>query len=92
MDFTLKVKDIFGEVSQRELRENLVYLLMELRRLDEKRALREANVTLTLLKRNAEALLVDERILRTFGLFRFGRESLGWKREDLLKKLLQEQF
>ena len=92
LDFTQRVKDIFGEFSQRELRENLVYLLMELRRLDEKRALREANVTLTLLKRNAEALLVDERILRTFGLFRFGRESLGWKREELLKKLLQEQF
>ena len=54
--------------------------------------MREANVTLTLLKRNADALLVDERILRTFGLFRFGRESLGWKREDLLIKLLQEQF
>ncbi|RTZ60245.1 MAG: DEAD/DEAH box helicase [Gammaproteobacteria bacterium] len=90
LSFTQKVGDIFGEFSPKELKENLAYLLMELRNLDEKRALREANITLSLLKRNSNSLLVDEKILRTFGLFLFGRESLGWKREELLKRVLED--
>jgi len=90
LSFTQKVGDIFSEFSPNGLKENLAYLLMELRNLDERRALREANITLSLLKRNSNSLLVDGKILRTFGLFVFGRESLGWKREELLKKVLED--
>ena len=87
---TDRVEIILEGYTEEALREDLKTLLVELRNLSEPKAVREANLVLNLLKRNRDALLVDDKILYTFGLFKYGRKALALKREDLLKKILEE--
>ena len=89
LKFTDKVSNLLeGYYDLSVLRESLTELLIELRKLSEPKARREANIVVSLLKRNRDSHLVDDKILRTFGLFLYGKESLGWKREKLLEVLL----
>ncbi|HIC09284.1 MAG TPA: DEAD/DEAH box helicase [Aquificales bacterium] len=91
LDFTQKAELFFeGLIEEGELLEALESLLIHLRGLDTNKAKREAKAVFNILRRNRNSLLVDDRILRTFGLFRYGRNSLGWKREELLNRLLEE--
>ena len=91
LDFNQKVGELLeGYYDEGILKDAFTELLTELRNLTEPRAKREANTVLGYLKRNRNSLLVDDRILRTFGLFQYGRNSLGWKREELLNRLLEE--
>ncbi len=83
-----RVGEIFDLSEEGVLFTDLVEVLIELRNLDEYRAKREARTVLNLLKRNSESVLVDDYILRAFGLFLFGRESLSLKREELLSQIL----
>ncbi len=68
--------------------ETLTTLLVELRNLEEAKAEREVKTLKGILRRNRNSLLVDDRILRTFGLFLYGRDSLREKRESLLRRIL----
>lgn len=89
--FTQKAK-IFFELlmEEKQLEEDLESLLIFLRGLDKNRAKREAKSVFNILKRNENSLLADDRILRTFGLFLYGRETLRWNKEMLLKRILEE--
>ncbi len=89
--FTDRVERVFeGYPSEEALKENLITLLVELRGLSEPKARREANAVVNLLKRNKDSLMVDDKILYTFGLFKYGRGSLALKREELLERILND--
>ena len=79
------------EPFEENLKENLLTAAIEYRGLPEDRAKREVKTILSLLRRNKETLLVDDKILTTFGLFLLGRTSLGLKKQELLKKVLEKE-
>ncbi len=53
------------------------------------KAQQEAKQVLGRLKANEEGMLVDDRILRTFGLFYLGPESIRIPKRELLKRVLE---
>ena len=91
--FGEKVENLFDllEEGKASLKEDFTTLLIELRGFSEPKARKEAATVVSLLDRNRNTLLVDDRILYTLGLFLYGQKALGMKRGDLLKKLLEEQ-
>ena len=88
---TARLSEILEPVEE-ELKENLLKVALEIRELPEPKAKREVNTILGYLKRNKETLLVDDKILTTFGLFLFGRSALALKREELLTKVISQTF
>jgi len=91
VDFTQRGEIFFRDLlEEKALGESLTELLIHLRNLPPQKAKKEARTVFGHLKKNVNSLLVDDRILRTFGLFLYGRNSLAWKREELLNRLLGE--
>ena len=91
LDFTQRMENLLElHETEERLVDSLKELLVHLRNLSGPKALREAKAVVGHIKRNRDSLLIDDRIVRTLGLFKYGRRSLGLKREELLQKLLQE--
>ncbi len=76
----------FGEHVEERLVEILIRDRLGDGNLD--RARREASQVLKRLEANKGGYLIDDRILRTFGLFLFGAEALRMKKKELLKRCL----
>jgi helicase len=90
VNFNQKVESLLDSYYDTEvLKESLKDLLVELRRLSPSKAKVEATRTVKVLEKNRNSLLVDDRILTTFGLFLFDRAALRMKREELLEKILE---
>ncbi len=92
ISFQQKVEEVFQQELENEqnLKEELTKLLIDLRRLTEPKAQREANIVVSLLRRNKNSLMVDDKILTTFGLFLFGRRALELKKQELLEEVLKD--
>ncbi len=90
LEFTDRVSKVLETFEgEGQLAELLEFFLAERRKLEGGRLKREVRTLLGLLRRNSQTLMVDDKILYTFGLFLFGRNSLGWRREKLLERILE---
>ena len=86
-ELLLLLEDTYGK----ELEERLTELLVRERFREEsykQNAKTEARKVINVLKGNKGGLLVDDRILRAFGLFLFGERAIRMKRRELLKEVL----
>ena len=59
---------------------------------DTKRVEREAKQVIKRLEGNRGGILVDDRILRTFGVFLSGPEALRLRKEELLRRVIEEDI
>jgi helicase len=67
--------------------------LHHIRKLDKKRAKEESQKVFKLLENNAKGLLVDDRILLAFGLFKLGEKAYRLRKKELVQTIfLHEGF
>ena len=84
-------EELLGRLSEEvaDLEGRLVDLLLEHRFEDQKeKAKKEAKAVLSRLRANEEGFLVDDRILRTFGMFHIGPEAIRMPKAELIGSLL----
>ncbi len=89
-DLLLLLQGTFG----RGLEEKLTEILLRERFRDEsyiQRAKTEARKVINVLKGNREGILVDDRILRAFGLFLLGERAIRMGKRELLREILSHE-
>lgn len=80
-------------LKQMNLKERMKETLYHIRKLDKKRAKEESQKVFKLLENNAKGLLVDDRILLAFGLFKLGEKAYRLKKKELVQVIfLHESF
>ena len=88
----LLLEDTFG--NEKEFEKKLTEFLVRERFRDKsftKKAQGEAKKVISILKGNKGGILVDDRILRAFGLFLFGEKAVRMQKKELLKAVLNHE-
>ncbi|SNZ12210.1 DEAD/DEAH box helicase [Hydrogenobacter hydrogenophilus] len=88
-----KTSDLLDLLDMQTLGSRLEQILREQRKLEKNRAKEEAKKVIKLLENNKNGLLVDDRILLAFGLFKLGEKAYRLKKKELAQIIfLHETF
>ena len=86
-----RTEELLSALPTQQLQKRLEDLLLEYRYGDDRsRAEREARQVIKRLEGNRGGILVDDRILRTFGLFSIGASAIRMRKADLLRSVLSD--
>lgn len=88
-----KISDLLELLDMHTLGSRLEQILQEQRKLEKNKAKEEAKKVIKLLENNKKGLLVDDRILLAFGLFKLGERAYRFKKKELAQIIfLHETF
>ncbi|MGC8852486.1 MAG: DEAD/DEAH box helicase, partial [Hydrogenobacter sp.] len=77
------ISDLLELLDMQTLGSRLEQILQEQRKLEKSRSKEEAKKVIKLLENNKNGLLVDDRILLAFGLFKLGERAYRFKKKEL---------
>ncbi|MGB9874461.1 MAG: DEAD/DEAH box helicase, partial [Hydrogenobacter sp.] len=83
-----KISDLLELLDMQTLGGRLEQILQEQRKLEKNRSKEEAKKVIKLLENNKNGLLVDDRILLAFGLFKLGERAYRFKKKELAQIIL----